>query len=79
MSEIIRYGNTCSIKQDNSGKIVEAVVHEFKIQDRLVVILNQSVKLFLKWNGKVYEGQMAGLDFTSHGPKITKTQTSTRG
>lgn len=79
MSEIIRHSNTCDIKQESSGKIVEAVVHEFKVEDRLTVILNQSVKLSMKWNGKVYEGRMAGLDFVSHGPKITRTQTGSRG
>ena len=40
---------------------------------------NKSVKLPMKWNGKVYEGRMAGMDFTSTGPKITITQESSRG
>lgn len=79
MSEILRYGNTCAVKQAGSGKIVEGAVHEFKVKDRLIVVLNQSVKLSMKWNGRVYEGQMAGLDFTTDGPLITKTQTSIRG
>jgi hypothetical protein len=25
------------------------------------------------WNGKLYEGRMAGIDFTTSGPTITKT------
>lgn len=79
MSEIIRYGNTCDVQQVGTGKIVEAVVHEFRFKDRLTVVLNQSVKLALVWNGKVYEGRMAGLDFTSNGPQVIKTQTSIRG
>lgn len=79
MSEILRYGDTCLVKQESSGKTVEAVVHEFKVEDRLTVVLNQSVKLSMKWNGKVYEGRMAGLDFISPGPKITRTQTGSRG
>jgi len=79
MSEILRHGDTCSVKQTASGKVVEAVVHEFKVKDRLTVILNQSVKLAMKWNGRVYEGKMAGLDFVSEGPTVKKTQTSIRG
>lgn len=79
MSEIIRYSNACLVEQETTGKTVEAVVHEFKVEDRLTVILNQSVKLSMKWNGQVYEGRMAGLDFVSQGPKITKTQTGSRG
>ena len=53
--EIIRYGETCTVKQ-----------------------ANKSVKLPMTWNGKLYEGKMAGIDFTSAGPSINKT-TSGRG
>jgi hypothetical protein len=79
MSEIIRAGSTCQVKQAASGKMLEAAVHEFKDRDRLTVVVNQSVKLFMKWNGKVYEGRMAGLDFISDGPTVKKTQVSIRG
>lgn len=79
MTEILRHGDTCQIKQAASGKMLEAVVHEFKDRDRLTVVVNQSVKLFMKWNGRVYEGRMAGLDFISDGPVVKKTQTSIRG
>jgi hypothetical protein len=43
------------------------------------VVLNKSIKLPMVWNGKVYEGKMAGLDFVSDGPALNKTQTSIRG
>ena len=76
--EIIRYGETCTVKQANSSKTVEAVVFEFKEQKSLIVVLNKSVKLPMTWNGKLYEGKMAGIDFTSAGPSINKT-TSGRG
>lgn len=76
--EIIRYGETCTVKQANSSKTVEAVVFEFKERKSLIVVLNKSVKLPMTWNGKLYEGKMAGIDFTSAGPSINKT-TSGRG
>ena len=79
MSEIIRHSETCSIEQVSTEKIIEGVVQDFKYQNRLVVILNKSVKLSLVWNGKVYEGRMAGLDFITAGPVINRTQTSSRG
>lgn len=79
MSDILRHSNTCAVKQAASGKTVEAVVHEFKVEDRLIVVLNQSVKLAMKWNGRVYEGKMAGLDFTSDGPSYKTTKTTIRG
>ena len=54
------------------------VVFEFKERKSLTVVLNKSVKLPMTWNGKLYEGKMAGIDFTSAGPSINKT-TSGRG
>lgn len=79
MSEVLRYNSTCQVQQANSSKKIEAEVHEFKERDFLMVVLNKSVKLPMKWNGKVYEGRMAGLDFVSDGPVVKKTQTSLRG
>ena len=79
MSTTLRHSDTCQVKQTSSNKLVEAVVQDFREQEMLTVILNKSVKMPMKWNGKVYEGRMAGMDFTSTGPTVSKTQTSTRG
>lgn len=73
--EITRIDSKCVIKQANSSKTVESEVHEFKEKEKLVVVLNKSVKLNMVWNGKLYEGKMAGIDFISEGPKVTKTTT----
>jgi hypothetical protein len=73
--EIVRVDTKCQVKQANSSKLVEAEVHEFKEKNRLVVVLNKSVKLNMIWNGKVYEAKMAGIDFVSDGPKVTKNTT----
>ena len=77
--DVIRYGETCTVKHANSSKTVEAVVFEFKEQKSLIVVLNKSVKLSMTWNGKLYEGKMAGIDFVSNGPTVNKTTTSLRG
>lgn len=79
MSTISRHSDTCQVTQTASNKLVEAVVQNFNEMDVLHVIINKSVKLSMKWNGKVYEGRMAGMDFTSNGPTISKTQTGVRG
>lgn len=79
MAEIIRHSETCKVRQANTSKLVDALVHEFKDKVRLTVVLNKSIKLPMLWNGKVYEGKMAGLDFVSDGPIVNKTQTSIRG
>lgn len=73
--EITRVDSKCLIKQANNSKVVEAEVHEFKEKERLVVVLNKSVKLNMVWNGKLYEGKMAGMDFVTEGPKVTKNTT----
>jgi hypothetical protein len=73
--EITRHEDKCTIKQANNSKSVEAEVFEFKEKERLTVVLNKSVKLPMVWNGKLYEGKMAGMDFVTSGPKITKTTT----
>jgi hypothetical protein len=73
--EIVRYGETCTVKQVNTTKSVEAEVHEFREQKNLTVVLNKSVKLPMTWNGKMYEGRMAGIDFVSDGPSIKKSTT----
>ena len=79
MATILRHSDTCQVKQISSNKLVEAVVHDFNECGMLTVILNKSVKMSMKWNGRTYEGRMAGMDFISNGPTISKTQTASRG
>jgi len=79
MNTITRHSDTCQVKQTSSNKLVEAVVQDFREKEMLTVILNKSVKMAMKWNGKLYEGRMAGMDFTSDGPAVSKTSTSSRG
>lgn len=74
--EVIRVGTTCEVVAvANSKKCVIAEVHEFKQNDRLVVVLDKNVKLHMKWNGRTYEATMGGLDFVSDGPTVTKNKT----
>ena len=63
-----RFENTCEIKQANSGKTVTAEIMDFNEGRNLTVVLNKSVKLLMNWNGRAYEGRMAGIDFVSNGP-----------
>jgi hypothetical protein len=79
VSTIRSHSDVCDVKNVTSNKVVEAVVQDFKELDTLYVIINKSVKLPMKWNGKLYEGRMAGMDFTSSGPKISVIETSSRG
>lgn len=75
MATIIRHSDTCQVKIAKGSKTVEAVVDQFVFEVALDIILNKSVKLKLRWNGKCYEGRTAGMDIETDGPTVTYTQT----
>jgi hypothetical protein len=79
MSTISRHGNTCKVVQTASKRTVDAEIQDFVEHDKLNVVINKSVKLPMKWNGRIYEGRAAGMDFESNGPTITRTTVSSRG
>lgn len=72
------YAETCKLKNTNNDVEVDADVLEYKPGKMLVVSLNKSVKLILKHNGRAYVGSMAGIEFTSSGPKETIRYTGRR-
>jgi len=75
MATIIRHSGTCQIKMSKSAKLTEAVVQDFEEHKILNVVVNKAVKISMKWNGKLYEGRSAGMDFESTGPTVTRTIT----
>ena len=79
MATILRHSDTCKIKMSASGKLTEAVVQSFEDKILLNVIVNRSIKISMKWNGKCYEGRAAGMDFESAGPTVSRTTTASRG
>lgn len=62
------YSDKCTVKAVASGKEMSADVIAFHDKRNLTVAVN-TVKLLMNWNGRVYEGRMAGMDFESTGPK----------
>jgi hypothetical protein len=79
MSTVTRHSNTCVVTQEKTGRRAEAEVMSFNEGRNLTVVMNKSVKMLMNWNGRVYEGRMAGLDFISNGPDLTRTKTGIRG
>lgn len=67
------FEDTCKLTNTNNGVEVEAEILEFNPGKILIVSLNRSVKLTLKYNGKIYVGSMAGIEFISVGPAETIT------
>ena len=79
MNTVPRHSDNCTVKQAATGREVDGVVMAFNEGRNLTVVMNKSVKLMMNWNGRVYEGRAAGMDFVSDGPNISKTKTSSRG
>jgi hypothetical protein len=77
--EQIRFDKTCEVVQEKNGKSVVAEVVSLKNKEKLVVNINRSINMTMVWNGRVYEGKMAGMDFISNGPEIHVMKDNSRG
>lgn len=75
MATILRHSNTCKIKQASSGREVTGEIMAFNEGRNLTVVMNKAVKIMMTWNGRLYEGRSAGMDFTSEGPEVVRSQT----
>jgi hypothetical protein len=75
MATITRHSDKCVVKQAASGREVEGEIMSFNEGRNLTVVINKTVKILMNWNGRMYEGRAAGMDFLSEGPTLTKTQT----
>lgn len=71
----MKYEDTCKLRNTNNGVVVTAEVLDFKPQRMLTVTLNRAVKVSLNYleRTKIYVGTMAGVEFTSDGPKEVAT------
>lgn len=79
MNTVTRHSDTCKVTQEGTNKTIIAEVMAFNEGRNLTVVMNKSVKMLMTWNGRLYEGRMAGMDFVTTGPTLTKTQTTSRG
>jgi hypothetical protein len=62
--------DTCEIICEDNGRKMVADILNFKEHQYLVISLEKSLKLEMKWNGNIYEGRMGRMSFTSEGPII---------
>jgi len=65
---------TCLVTCEDNDRNIQADILGFKEQQYLTVSLEKSLKLELRWNGKIYEGRMGKFSFISTGPKITQVK-----
>lgn len=66
---MIKYENTCEVHCTDNDKTVIADVMNFREKDGLTVVIATN-KIVMKYNGKVYVGNLMGMEFTSLGPKF---------
>lgn len=62
------YEKTTIVTNTRNNQSVEAEVDNVREQESLVVFL-ANTKIHMRWNGKTYVGNMAGMEFTTPGPK----------
>lgn len=67
------YEETCDVKNTNNGITVKAEILDFKYRKSLTVSINRSIKVVMMYNNTLYVGNMAGMEFTSEGPKEITT------
>jgi hypothetical protein len=61
------YGNTAILTNTRNNQSVEAEVDDVRENNSLNAFISH-IKVHMKWNGKIYVGKMAGMEFTTPGP-----------
>jgi len=61
--------NKVMLTNTKSDVSVEAEIDNFREGQRFDAFVATN-KIPMNWNGKIYVGNMAGMEFTSEGPKV---------
>jgi len=73
MNNTIRYAEETEVQCTNNDRVVTAECDDFRVEESINVFIAHN-KIPMRWNGKVYVGNMAGLEFTTLGPKETSNK-----
>jgi hypothetical protein len=65
------------VTSTRTGATVEAEVDNFREHKHFDAFIATN-KIPMKWNGKIYVGNMAGMEFTSAGPTIKEVKEGRR-
>jgi hypothetical protein len=73
----IRFEDTCEITGLKNGIVVVGEIINFKEKGVIVATINRAAKVSLHWQEQAgqYVGSLAGVEFTSAGPKSTTYRT----
>lgn len=72
-NDMDRVEDECVVTCTDNGNKATAQVLDFKPQQKLTVVLNKAIKMTMNWSGREYVANMQGLEFTTAGPKVTKS------
>jgi hypothetical protein len=61
------FGNTAVLTNTRNEQSVEAEVDNVRVNESLDAYVAHT-KIHMRWNGKTYVGNMAGMEFTTAGP-----------
>ena len=62
------FDNVATLTNTRNENSVECEVDNVQEHDSLNAFV-ANTKIHMKWNGKIYVGKMAGMEFTTPGPK----------
>ena len=62
------FDNVATLTNTHNENSVECEVDNVREHDSLNAFV-ANTKIHMKWNGKIYVGKMAGMEFTTLGPK----------
>ena len=62
------YGKTAMLTNTRNEQSVEAEVDNIRTNESLDAFVATN-KIHMRWNGKTYVGNMAGMEFTTPGPQ----------
>lgn len=68
MNNKVTYANEATVTSTRTGTEVVAEIDNFKFEQYLDAFIATN-KISMRWNGKVYVGNVSGMEFTTSGPK----------
>ena len=68
MNNKVTYANEATVISTRTGTEVVAEIDNFKFEQYLDAFIATN-KIPMRWNGKVYVGNVSGMEFTTSGPK----------
>lgn len=67
------FGKSAMLTNTRNNQTVECEIDNVKANESLVAFIATN-KIHMRWNGKIYVGNIAGMEFTTLGPQEFNTK-----